>query len=430
MLEALTPATWAILITFVIGYCLIIFEHKIHINKATSALLTAVVMWAIVFASPHAPFSSHLSFLREQLSEITQVVLFLIAALTIVEIIAAHQGFGFVSRLMKVDGKRRYFWIVGILTFFLSAILDNLTTTIVMVTLVAKVVPHRIDRWIIGSGVVIAANAGGAWTPIGDVTTTMLWIGGQLSAANIITNLFIPSVVCMAVSFLFLTRQVEGRLESGLQEEQPGAEPHAKTILFIGIGALIFIPIFKTLTGLPPFMGALFGLSLLWAYTDIAHFPHKERGHLRVTHIIRSIDLSSVLFFLGVLLAVGALDEANILSNFALLLNETIANHAVIAALIGVLSAIVDNVPLVAAAMGMYDFSMHPPDSPFWELIAFCAGTGGSMLIIGSAAGVVFMGIEKVDFFWYFKKVTFSAALGYAAGLAAYLLVDPLLNFM
>lgn len=419
----------ALLVVFILGYTLIILEHYINLNKAASALLAAVICWGIVFAMPgegHAAYSSHVQLLMTQLAEISQVVLFLVGALAIVEMISAHHGFAIVSSLFNVRTKRQFLWLLGIVAFFLSAILDNLTTTIVMVSLMRKVVSGRVEKWILGSAIVIAANAGGAWTPIGDVTTTMLWIGGQLTTGGIMRDLLIPSVVCLVISLAWLTPMLKGKMDVVEPlETDPEVNRHSKAVLFIGIGALVFVPIFKAITGLPPFMGMLFGLTVLWIYTDLVHGPHQDRHHLRVNEVIRHIDLTSVLFFLGILFAVGALDEVGILAYFAHHLDDKIHSPTLIATLIGFFSAIVDNVPLVAATMRMYSLSAYPVDDSFWKLVAYCAGTGGSMLIIGSAAGVVFMGMERVDFFWYLRKISLAALLGFLGGILVYVLLEP-----
>jgi Na+/H+ antiporter NhaD/arsenite permease-like protein len=417
-----TPAMW-VLFTFVIGYTFIIFEHVFNINKTTSAIITAVIAWAIIFMSDSGIHTQKVHFLEDLLAEITQIFLFLTGALIIVETINAHKGFNFITASLHFKKKQAILWVIGIVTFFLSAILDNLTTTIVMVTLLQKLVPDQKDRWILGSAVVIAANAGGAWTPIGDVTTTMLWIGGQLTTLNIIKALFIPSVVCLLLSFVFLHPKLKGEVKTGNLEVFSKVAPHGRAVLFIGLGLLIFIPIFKLITGLPPFMGMLFAVSILWLYTDLAHYKYSDRSSLKMMNIIRKIDLPSVLFFVGILLAVGALEEIGILTDFASVLDENIKHPVLIATLIGFLSAIVDNVPLVAASMGMYKLTFYPTDSNFWEAVAYAAGTGGSMLIIGSAAGVVFMGIEDVDFFWYLKNITLAALIGFLGGIVAYVFI-------
>ena len=307
---------------------------------------------------------------------------------------------------------------------FLSAILDNLTTTVVMVTLLDKLVKDKDDKLLMGGGIVIAANAGGAWTPIGDVTTTMLWIGNQLSTSSIIQNLFLPSFVCFVISFVILAFMLKNRggLESELQTKE-AVDPVGKFIFFLGVGCLIFVPILKVLTGLPPFMGMLFGLGVMWLVTDLLHLQQHSADDRRVPTVMSNIDYSSALFFLGILLCVDALESAQILAKVAESLSSTFGNINIIATLIGLASAVIDNVPLVAATMGMYDLSQFPQDHTLWNMIAYCAGTGGSILLIGSAAGVVFMGMQKVDFFWYLRRISLPAAAGYFAGIFTYLLL-------
>lgn len=408
---------------FVIGYFLITIEHLIHIDKATIALLMGIICWVIHFAHGGDLCAYSQPCLKDHISSISQILFFLLGALAIVAIINEHNGFAIIADAMNIQSKRKMLWVIGFLTFFLSAILDNLTTTIVMVTLLSGLIPKGNDRLIIGGGIVIAANAGGAWTPIGDVTTTMLWIGEQITSVAIMRDLFLPSVVCIIVSFAILSFFLEGNFDMKKTDGKNNSlEPRGDVIFFLGIAALIFVPIFKILTGLPPFMGVLFGLGVLWLATDIFHRSYKDRKHLLVPKILTKIDLSGLLFFLGILLAIDALDSAGILEKLAHWLDQNFNHPALIAVLIGLASAIVDNVPLVAATMGMYNLSQYPADDPFWQMIAFCAGTGGSILIIGSAAGIVFMGLEKVDFFWYFKKISLAALVGYFAGIATYLI--------
>ena len=355
---------------------------------------------------------------------ISQIVFFLLGSLAIVAIVNVHNGFAIIADAMKIHSKRKMLWVIGILTFFLSAILDNLTTTIVMVTLLSGLIERGNDRLIIGGGIVIAANAGGAWTPIGDVTTTMLWIGGQISTIAIMRDLFLPSIVSLVAAFAVLSLFLKGNFDSKeIRIVNNRLEPMGEVIFFLGLGALIFVPIFKILTGLPPFMGVLFGLSILWLVTDVYHNKHKDREHLRVPSILAKVDFSGLLFFLGILLAIDALDSAGILAHLASWFDKHFSNTTLIATSIGLASAVIDNVPLVAATMGMYSLDQFPVDHTFWQKIAFCAGTGGSILIIGSAAGVVFMGLEKVDFFWYLKKISLAALIGYFAGIGTYLII-------
>lgn len=416
-------AYWLIAV-FIIGYICITIEHVIHVDKATTALLMGVICWVIQFVYGDANCEATNHCLMEHMAGISQIVFFLLGALAIVEIISVHKGFAIIADSIRVRSKIKLLWTVGVLTFFLSAVLDNLTTTIVMVTLLSKLIDKGEDRLLIGGAVVIAANAGGVWTPIGDVTTTMLWIGGQISSWATIRDLFLPSFVSLITAFIILTRSLKGnfdRTEIHMQSAQ--VEPKGKLVFFIGLGSLIFVPIFKVLTGLPPFMGVLFGLGVLWLVTDLLHKKHENRKHLRVPSVLTQIDFSSLLFFLGILLAVDALDTAGILSHLAHALDAVLTSPTYIATFIGLASAVVDNVPLVAAAMGMYSLKQFPMDHSFWQLIAFCAGTGGSILIIGSAAGVVFMGIEKVNFFWYLRKISFAALVSFFVGIASYVIL-------
>lgn len=419
-----THSLWMIVV-FIVGYFLITIEHLMRIDKATIAILMGIICWIIQFSHDTPTCENSLTCLGEHLSSISQIVFFLLGSLTIVTIIDVHNGFALIADVLRIHSKRKLLWIIGILAFFLSAALDNLTTTIVMVTLLSGLIERGTDRLLIGGGIVIAANAGGAWTPIGDVTTTMLWIGGQVSTIAIMRDLFLPSVVSMFVAFTVLSLFIKGKFESDtIRIRNNRLEPMGKVIFFLGVGALIFVPIFKILTGLPPFMGVLFGLSVLWLVTDIFHQRHEDRNHLRVPNILTKVDFSGLLFFLGILLAIDALESAGILKQTALWLDHYFNNTTLIATLIGLASAVVDNVPLVAATMGMYSLDQFPLDHPFWQKIAFCAGTGGSILIIGSAAGVVFMGLEKVNFIWYLKKISFAALLGYFAGIGIYLIAS------
>jgi len=410
-----------IILVFTLGYLFITIEHITHINKTSVALLMAIFCWVIQFTSHHQSDENNILLLGEHIGNISQVIFFLLGALTIVEIINAHHGFQLISNVIQVRSKKQLLWIVGLITFFLSAILDNLTSTIIMVTLIRKLIEKGEDRLLMGGAIVIAANAGGAWTPIGDVTTTMLWIGGQLSTFQIIRYLFLPSLTCLIVSLLFISWTLKGKFKSpNIKEQNQQLEPMGNTIFWLGVSCLICVPIFKILTGLPPFMGMIFGLGLMWVFTDIVHSQYKNREHLRVPHIISRIDVSSVLFFLGILLAVDALHAAGILDSLAQWMDRKIANSNFIAVAIGLASAVIDNVPLVAAVMGMYSLTQYPTDSTFWNLIAYCAGTGGSILVIGSAAGIAYMGMEKVQFFWYFRRVGIAALIGYFAGIGIF----------
>jgi NhaD family Na+/H+ antiporter len=421
-------ATQLIILIFAVGYLAIIFEYKIEINKTASALLMAVLAWVFVFLSQGHTSSHVVSSLGEHLNNISQIIYFLLGAMTLVELVDSHKGFRIITDLIQTNSKRKMLWLIGFVAFFLSAILDNLTTTIVMISLLRKLVPDKNDRMLLGATVVIAANAGGAWTPIGDVTTTMLWINGNLSTISLMKALFAPSMASLLVALSLIGLKMKGTYPKLVQHaKEQSSEPGGTFIFYAGIGALVFVPIFKSLTGLPPFMGMLIALGFLWLITDIMHHPHKEREHLRVPQILTKIDISGVLFFLGILLCISALETVGILTALATFLDVHIHNLPLIATLIGLASAVVDNVPLVAASMGMYDLQAYPMDSSLWQLIAYCAGTGGSILIIGSAAGVALMGLEKIDFIWYFKKVSWIALLSYLSGVVVYILQSQLL---
>lgn len=410
-----------IIATFILGYFLITIEHRTKINKTSIALIMAILCWIFLFASEIQGHEENLAYLNEHLANVSQVVFFLLGALTIVEIVNAHKGFRIISDYIQVRSKRKFLWLIGFIAFFLSAVLDNLTTTIVMVTLIQKLITDKEDRLLLGGAVVVAANAGGAWTPIGDVTTTMLWIGGQVSTIVIMRDLLLPSLTCLIAALFCLQRSFEGDFKrSKISKEKEAIEPMGKPIFWLGLLSLVFVPIFKVVTGLPPFMGMMFDLALMWLFTDLVHQGYENRYHLRVPEIITRIDVSSVLFFLGILLCIDALQSAGLLTQLARWMDQKIGSPNLIAITIGLASAIVDNVPLVAATMGMYDLSQYPTNSNFWELVAYAAGTGGSILVIGSAAGVAFMGLEKVDFFWYFRRIGIPALIGYFAGIIVY----------
>ncbi|KAF2294642.1 hypothetical protein GH714_014086 [Hevea brasiliensis] len=408
----------AMALLFGIGYAGIIFEESLAFNKSGVGLLMAVSLWIV--RSIGAPSTEiAVSELTHASAEVSEIVFFLLGAMTIVEIVDAHQGFKLVTDNITTRKPKTLLWVVGFVTFFLSSILDNLTSTIVMVSLLRKLVPHQNT----------AANSGGAWTPIGDVTTTMLWIHGQISTLPTMKGLLVPSVVSLAIplALMSLTSEVNGK-----EQESPNVlasermAPRGQLVFSVGFGALIFVPVFKALTGLPPYMGMLLGLGVLWIVTDAIHYGESERQKLKVPQALSRIDTQGVLFFLGILLSVSSLEAAGILRELANYLDAHIPNVELVATAIGLVSAIIDNVPLVAAAMGMYDLTSFPQDSEFWQLVAYCAGTGGSLLVIGSAAGVAYMGMEKVDFFWYFRKVSGFAFAGYAAGIAAYIAVHNL----
>lgn len=430
---------WILLLTFILGYLLIAGEHLIRVDKAASAILTGVLCWTILIIGrtsllpmPVDPPGGSEELLQmldhsllEKVGEIAEILFFLLGAMTIVELIDAHRGFQVITGRISTSSRRKLLWLICLITFFLSAILDNLTTSIVMAALLRKLVPQREDLFLFGGMVIIAANAGGAWSPIGDVTTIMLWINGQVTTWPIIQSIFLPSLFCLLVPLLVLSRQLRGEVgKSSIGSESLTAEVEVKPfeqnlIFWMGIGGLLFVPVFKNLFHLPPFMGMLFSLGAIWVATGILHRKN-ERPHeseLSVGAVIRRIDTPSILFFLGILLAVGALETAGHLEHLATGLDRYFGNIYLINMAIGLLSSVVDNVPLVAGAIGMYPTSTYPPDATFWQLLAYCAGTGGSILIIGSAAGVAIMGLLKIDFIWYLKKISFLALLGYLAGL-------------
>lgn len=417
--------TTAIVLAFVLGYIAIAFEHSIKINKAASALVSAVVCWTfyIMLSGDKELVTHHLS---EHLGEIAGILFFLLGAMTIVELIDAHDGFRLITDRIQTQNPVRLLWMVGIITFFLSAVLDNLTTTIVMVSMLRKIIGNQQMRLFFAGIVVIAANAGGAWSPMGDVTTTMLWIGGQITALNIMLKVFIPSVVCLLVPLLIVSRQLKGRIEAPNKEENGSdtSDRQRLAVFSIGLGSLLFVPVFKTVTHLPPFMAILLGLGVMWMLTELIHSGKndEDKDFFSVAHALRKIDTPSILFFLGILVSISALESTGILSGLASWLSQSVGNDSVIVTLIGLLSAIVDNVPLVAAAQGMYSLEQYPTDHYFWEFLAYTTGTGGSVLIIGSAAGVAAMGMEKIDFFWYLKRISWLALIGYFAGCATFLI--------
>lgn len=417
----------ALIIIFVIAYAAIALEHPIKINKSASALLGAGLLWTVYALSTndHSIVGHQLS---ESLASTAQIVFFLIGAMTIVEVIDAHNGFEVITSRIKTTKLSSLMWLVGFVTFFLSAILDNLTTTIVMVSLMKKFLDKQEDRLLFAAMIVISANAGGAWSPIGDVTTTMLWIGGQITALAIIKGLIIPSLVNLIVPLTVVAYTLRGKaIISPIKQESTNllqtSDFERNIMFFMGLGVLVLVPAFKTITHLPPFMGILFGLGFLWLVGDLVHRnkEDEEKQHLTLAHALMRIDMSSIVFFIGILLAVATLEHSHILNAVATWLDQTVGRQDMIVIIMGLVSAIVDNVPLVAASMGMYDITQYPADSFLWEFIAYCAGTGGSILIIGSAAGVAAMGLEKIKFGWYVKKISWLALLGYFAGIAAYI---------
>ncbi|RKE03972.1 sodium:proton antiporter NhaD [Marinifilum flexuosum] len=456
-------------VVFVLGYTAIALEHPLKIDKAASALLIGVLTWTIyVFGGvdilssgvsrawneyvAHNPgmdnangmldFITHHEVLHH-LSEISTILFFLLGAMTIVEIVDQHQGFKIITDKIKTTNKVKLLWVLSVLTFFMSAALDNLTTTIVIVALIRKLIDDQKDRWFFASMVVLAANAGGAWSPIGDVTTIMLWIGGQVTTINIITRVIVPSLFTMIVPLIIVSTYLKGHITRPALTEGEDKEytTHKERvfILCLGVASLLFVPVFKTTTHLPPYLGMLFGLGVMWVVTEIMHRnkDHEFKSRLNVTGVLKKVDVPTVLFFLGILSAVASMQSAGHLDILASWLDKNVHDIYIINLIIGVLSSIVDNVPLVAAAMGMYPIegaeavgyaSNFVQDGLFWEFLAYCAGTGGSMLIIGSAAGVAAMGMEKIDFIWYLKKITLLAFVGYLAGAGVYYLQAMLLH--
>jgi Na+/H+ antiporter NhaD/arsenite permease-like protein len=426
--------TGLIIIVFILGYIAIATEHSIKINKAATALVTGVICWTIyILISPDKDLVSEE--LTRHLGELSGILFFLLGAMTIVELIDAHNGFDIITvRIIQTD-KRKLLWIIAFITFFLSAILDNLTTTIVIISLLRKLIKDDKDRLFFAGIVVIAANAGGAWSPIGDVTTTMLWIGGQITAGNIIVKLILPSLICIIVPLVYLSFRLKGQIERPTIESNTSnlslSQKQQFIVFFSGVIVLVLVPVFKTVTHLPPYMGILIGLGILWIITEIIHGKKDEedKHSLSVVHALRKIDTPSILFFLGILVSIAALQSIGILTSLAQWLTATLRNDNIIVISIGLLSSIIDNVPLVAAAQGMYDLNQYPTDHYFWEFLAYCTGTGGSVLIIGSAAGVAAMGMEKISFFWYLKRISLLALLGYFSGAIVYILQHELLGF-
>jgi Na+/H+ antiporter NhaD/arsenite permease-like protein len=415
-----------IVLAFTVGYVVIVFEEKLQFNKTSAALLTGVFCWTIYALTTTNDVSLQLG---QHLISIAEILFFLLGAMTIVELVDAHNGFDLITEKITTRNPRKLLWVVALLAFFLSAVLDNLTTAIVMVSLLRKLVPTSELRLLMAGMVVIAANAGGAWSPIGDVTTTMLWIGGQITATAIITKLFIPSAISLLVPLCFLGFDKAFKtdiptLTSSKSESSLQNRIEQRIMLGVGLGGFLFVPIFKTITHLPPYMGILLVLGIIWATSEFLHKDkdEAEREPLTAAFALSRIDTPSVLFFLGILLAVGCLEATQVLHGLANWLNNTVGNLNVIVVLIGIASSVIDNVPLVAATMGMYDLATYPADSSLWEFLAYCAGTGGSILIIGSAAGVAVMGMERIDFGWYLRKISWLAMLGYLAGAAVYLL--------
>jgi Na+/H+ antiporter NhaD/arsenite permease-like protein len=422
----------AIISVFIIGYLAIAFEHPIQVNKSATALLTAVLCWTIYALASPAESIHHIGEqLETHLGESAGIIFFLMGAMTIVELIDAYHGFDVLTSRIRTKNPKALLWIVCFMAFGLSAILDNLTTAIVMVSLVRKLISNKEMRLLFLGMIVISANAGGAWSPIGDVTTTMLWIGGQVTALNIMETLLLPSLVCMVVPLLYLQFTLKGTIGDSATPEGPSrvATKGSTLILTLGILGLISVPVFKTITHLPPYLGMLLALGVLWVVSELLNpdMDESERKPYTTAGALARIDIPSVLFFLGILLAVGALESIGTLHLFSTWLETTLKDHRLIITLIGMLSSIVDNVPLVAASTAMYSLDRFPTDHMIWEYLAYCAGTGGSILIIGSAAGVAVMGMEKIDFLWYLRRISLLALVGYLAGAIMYFIIYPYL---
>lgn len=432
----------AIIIVFAIGYLGIALEHNIKINKTATALLLGVLCWTLLIIGhptifPNLDATTAYQFLSdallEHIGEISEILFFLLGAMAIVELMDAHGGFTIITDKIKITKKAHLLWALTLITFFLSALLDNLTTSIVMAAVLRKMVKNRNDLWLFASLMIIAANAGGAWSPIGDITTIMLWIGGQITALNIITHIFIPSLVAVIVPLIIFSFKMKGDvevdpLESKVEDEINVSYFEKYVVFYVGLGVLLFVPVFKTLTHLPPFMGILFGLSIVWILTEILH-KNKEHDHkkaLSISGVLQRVDTSSILFFLGILIAVAALQTSGHLLQLSGILDTNFKSIYSVNILIGLLSSIIDNVPMVAGAMGMYSIETYPVDHMFWDLLAYCAGTGGSILIIGSAAGIAIMGIFKIDFVWYLKKISLVALISYLCGVAVYYVLNSL----
>jgi Na+/H+ antiporter NhaD/arsenite permease-like protein len=418
----------AVAIIFVLSYAAIALEHPLKISKSASALMAAGWLWTI-YALASGDINQVDADLNRSLMGTAQIVFFLMGAMTIVEVIDAHEGFLAITSRIKTTQLSTLMWMIGFVSFFLSSILDNLTTTIVMISLMKKLLDKREDRLFFAGIIVIAANAGGAWTPIGDVTTTMLWIGGQITTLAIMKSLFFASLVNLIVPLAVTSYILGTRPVVSPPPRKQDADSHQSSafernlMLILGLSILVGVPVFKTVTNLPPFMGILFGLGMLWMVGDLLHLKKEDgkKQHLTLVRALTRIDMSSIIFFIGILMAVAVLEHTHILTMLAQWLDKAVGRLDIIVMIIGLASAVVDNVPLVAASMGMYTLAQYPTDSFLWEFVAYCAGTGGSILIIGSAAGVAAMGLEKIDFFWYVRKISGLALIGYLAGALVYI---------
>jgi Na+/H+ antiporter NhaD/arsenite permease-like protein len=422
--------TAALILVFVLAYVGIALEGPIKVNKSAVALVGARLLCTL-FALGTGDARRVDEQLSESLIATAQIAFFLMGAMTVVEVVDAHDGFAVITSRLKAQSLATLIISISVVTFFLSAVLDNLTTAIVMVSLLKRLLREREDRLVLAGMVVIAANAGGAWSPIGDVTTTMLWIGGQVTTGAIVTRLILPSLVNALVPLAIVAWTVRGKPivaplgSGGASTEDSGTTSFERNLMFgLGLVALLAVPVFKAVTHLPPFLGVLFGLGVLWVVGDLVHRGKagEDRERVTIAHALTRIDMGAIVFFVGILLAVATLEHAGVLGALARWLDAEIGRLDVIVVVFGLLSAIVDNVPMVAAAMGMYDLGTYPPDSFLWEFMAYCAGTGGSILIIGSAAGVAAMGAEKIDFIWYLRRFAPLALIGYLAGAAIYMI--------
>jgi Na+/H+ antiporter NhaD/arsenite permease-like protein len=444
-----------IAIVFIVGYAAIVFEHPLKLDKTVPAILTGAILWSIISMSglevvgEGHDLGTVESVLLYHLGKIAEILFFLLGAMVIVELVDLHQGFSIITNRIRTTNKVKLLWLISTITFFLSSVLDNLTTTIIMISLLRKLAPDRLERIWFVSFVIIAANAGGAWSPIGDVTTTMLWIGKKISTIGLMTDVFIPSIICiyLPVFIASLMPHFKGNMKQGVGDVVSTPERQellsSRVMLMLGIGGLIFVPIFKQITHLPPYMGMMVSLSVVWLVSEFINpevdFDEERRHLFSARHALSRVEMSSILFFLGILLAIGALESAvathhadghpvGFLMAAAENLQHAVPNTDIVVILLGVLSAIIDNVPLVAAVMGMYPMDQFPMDDKLWQLIAFTAGTGGSMLIIGSAAGVAAMGMERIDFIWYLKNIAWLALIGFLAGSFAFLGLYPLMH--
>lgn len=446
------------IIIFILGYTCIALEHKININKAAIALLMCGVLWSILSIwstsiNPDITPAVINSQIIEFLGEACEIIVFLIGAMTIVDLIDFHGGFEVITKRITTRRKTRLLWLIAGITFLMSSLLDNMTSTIIMVMLLRRLIDNYKERWIFASVIVIAANSGGAWSPIGDVTTIMLWMKGNVTAGKLIGTLLLPCIVSLVIPTAIATHFLKGVIAKEHTDEETSSRPEfitskeSRLILYLGTGLLIAVPIFKSVTGLPPYMGVIIALGLMWVFTEIMYDRKRdieESIKNRVSKVLKHIDMPTILFFLGILMSVSALQSAGILSSLANALNNGVHNIYAINSMIGILSSVIDNVPLVAAAMGMYPIgdpatvaaaadpafaAMFVQDGAFWHMLAYCAGVGGSLLIIGSAAGVVAMGLEKMNFFWYFKNITLLAFAGYVGGILVFILEHMIFAF-